>query len=362
MYLVIVNVIVLSERSDMSKIGIVVLFVLAGILIPAYMLIRTKLVRNGSILKKEYSGSLKGLFAVYIALHHLALLSEPSSAILLPLKNVGYLCVSFFFLMSGYGLAMGYSRNGLKDFIKKRIIKIYIPYFLSIVVIGFLYLAFMDGVKVSDIFIKALLMKTIDSDGILWYVFVQIIMYVFFWVSFKFVPARNNNIFKLMTLFILTCLYILYCKVTAANLWRYNTVLCFPLGVCISLYKEKVIELISCHYKKILASMVCLFLFGFILVMLNKHSFVMSVLSSLMFACLTVLISFLTEIHSKLLLFLGNISYEYYIFQLPIIRIVMKNIKTDYFYSIIIVLATTVMAFFVHSISEKISRVLLKER
>jgi peptidoglycan/LPS O-acetylase OafA/YrhL len=80
----------------------------------------------------------------------------------------------------------------------------------------------------------------------------------------------------------------------------------------------------------------------------------MSVMSSLLFACLTVFISYKLSIKSKVLSFLGDISYEFYIFQLPIIHIVLHNItaKIDYLYSFIVVIVTIALAFCAHKISD----------
>ena len=343
----------------MSSVGVIVLFVLTGVVMPIFLLSQVCGSSESAILDKSFSGCLKGLFAVYIALGHLVLLSEPSTSLLLPLQNFGYLCVAFFFMMSGYGLTLGYLKGGLKGFAKKRIFKIYVPYMVATLIIGLLYLAFMEDIKISDILIKALLMRPVYADRMLWYVFVQVLMYIFFWISFKFAPDKKNNLYKLLVLLALTLAYIAVCKVIHESLWSYKTVLCFPLGVGIALYKDKVISIIKKYFLIFVLPASVLCIIGFAFVCLNKHNFVMSIMSSFLFACVTLFLSYkFTTIKSKVLSFLGDISYEYYIFQLPIIHIVMHNIdaKIDYLYSPVIVLVTMVLALLAHKIADFICK------
>lgn len=354
----IIKIIVYEVTNNMSTIGIIVLLILSGILIPVFVLSQTGKTTGDIILDKDFSGSLKGIFAVYIALGHLVLISETTYPLLMPLKNFGYLCVAFFFLMSGYGLTLGYLRGGLKDFAKKRVLKIYIPYVISSLIIGFLYLAFMDDVKVLDIFIKSLLMKPVYADRILWYVFVQVLMYIFFWISFKFIPEKKNNLFKLLGLLGLTLAYIVVCKVIHESLWRYKTVLCFPLGVFVGLYKDQVISLIKKYFAVFVVPAIPVCAVGFAFAIMDKHSFITSLVSALLFACLAVFVSYKVSIRSKILHFLGDISYEFYIFQLPIIHITLKNIdsKIDYLYPIIIIIVTTLLAYCAHLLSDFICK------
>ena len=342
----------------MSTVGVIVLFILGGILMPIFLLSQVRRSSENAILDKSFSGCLKGLFAVFIALGHLVLLSEPSTSLLLPLQNFGYLCVAFFFMMSGYGLTLGYLKGGLKGFAKKRILKIYVPYMVATLMIGLLYLAFMEDVKISDILIKALIMRPVYADRMLWYVFVQVLMYIFFWISFKFIPEKKNNLFKLLGLLGLTLAYIVVCKVIHESLWRYKTVLCFPLGVFVGLYKDQVISLIKKYFAVFVVPAIPVCAVGFAFAIMDKHSFITSLVSALLFACLAVFVSYKVSIRSKVLHFLGDISYEFYIFQLPIIHITLKNIdsKIDYLYPIIIIIVTTLLAYCAHLLSDFICK------
>ena len=90
-----------------------------------------KLGKDVSFLCKANTDSFRGVAIVCIIFHHV-IQQIKNPGLLLGFKGVGYLFVSCFFFLSGYGLTIAYLNNDnyLNKFLKKRLFKIYLPFVL----------------------------------------------------------------------------------------------------------------------------------------------------------------------------------------------------------------------------------------
>ncbi len=177
---------------------------------------------------KEVSSLLKFLCCIIIALHHYAqyaIISGNSSDIFIFFlsSQCGYLAVSTFFFLSGYGLNISFSRNRLsfRTYISKRLAKVYLP----AVIVTILWLIILDLLEVKSISLPqgnvcypVLFVGLIKAfcfcfyDSILWFVKVIVALYVvfFFYKQFNLKQIK----YKIIALLLLTVLTMLIVCVT----------------------------------------------------------------------------------------------------------------------------------------------------
>ena len=164
--------------------------------------------RNGAssetYLSIDNTKKLRGILAIAIVLHHI---SEKTIAIgkLFPLMvHAGYLVVAVFFFLSGYGCLVSYKKKGrayLKGFWKNRILYLLLVYVLFIA----LYALYFKLLGREVTFIGVLYSfgegRPIAMNS--WYIVVQLLMYVFFYVAYIVPNLKNWHRIVLVFIFLL---------------------------------------------------------------------------------------------------------------------------------------------------------------
>ena len=79
------------------------------------------------MISKEDTQLLKGLAIMMVIIQHIGQILHIS--VLNPLGPIG---VCLFLFISGYGLSFSYEKNGRSGYFVKRVLKVYIPYLVSI--------------------------------------------------------------------------------------------------------------------------------------------------------------------------------------------------------------------------------------
>ena len=160
--------------------------------------------------------ALKGLFAVYVVLHHLCTYFADFYPSFYTFKYAGFLMVGGFFLISGYGLMYGVLNkdNYLSGFFKKRILSILIPYYI-------INLFYLYARKISGVLTKKYVVMSLFGIN-LWYVFAILVLYVLFFASFKIFGKKTGvyatGIFVLLYILIMYTLYSKF-NVSVLSFW-----------------------------------------------------------------------------------------------------------------------------------------------
>ena len=155
-----------------------------------------------SVLSKRRN-DLFGISIVSIVIFHF-FLSCQNAGVHTALANqyvalVGRVGVPIFLVLSGMGLFFSLSRNyNLKDFYKKRLVRILIPYLIVSVIHFFLryiiiqgkgFLAFLKGVFFIDFITK--------GNSQFWFIALMLIMYAVYPLLFKIFKSGKRNLLKL---------------------------------------------------------------------------------------------------------------------------------------------------------------------
>lgn len=180
--------------------------------------------------KKEVSSALdisnaralRGFSAIEIMLGHIGI--STGNIIQYPNRKAGILFVGIFFMISGYGLAYGYSNKKayLKTFFRRRYSAILIP---SIIVIA------IEALYSRDISISFIFEKSAR-----WYITELLILYLVFFVSYRLCKEKGWIVVAAISMALILIAY----AMGLSNPW-YGSTLCFSQGMFFLLFKAEFI-------------------------------------------------------------------------------------------------------------------------
>ena len=192
----------------------------------------------------QSTSGMKGIMAIMIIFHHIS--QHVTTGITFSNFNyMGWYIVSVFFFLSGYGLYTQFTikDNYLYNFFKKRVFKLLYRYLLLIII--YLIYRVIKGENINFQFFINLFRKndTIIYYG--WFINAILILYITFYISFKFTKYRENAILINISLSIFYIWASIYFQHGA---WEYVSIMSFNLGMIWSEYKQKIDRCFSNNY------------------------------------------------------------------------------------------------------------------
>ena len=279
------------------------------------------LTRREEYLSRENTQALKGVLAIAVFLSHLIPASGVfGTSILNTLFHMlGYLSVSLFFFLSGYGLMASYSKRK-HEYVKKMPVEKILPFYCIIVFLVLLYQIF--GLLIGDSFDWMRLIgsltfgETIIANG--WYLQVQLVLYILFFLVFGCV---KDSAFK--QIFTLGAVCILFIAVLIAlgfsSTW-YECIPSFLLGIVWYLHKKNIDKILGNNKRWFVLLSISFILFialvlGGKLITLTYINIFLKTLSALTFAVFAMILIFNIPIKFSVANFLGKYSLEIYVMQ-----------------------------------------------
>lgn len=313
-----------------------------------------------NFLSLSQSKALQGFAAICILLHHIAQNTcapwlEPDETIpgLEPFVPIGYLCVALFLFCSGYGLMKSYKskENYLKDFLLRRALH---PFFLLIVtdIILILLMSYFPHLFFEDNYIPIPTPFHMGGAVLIneysWFIYAIIIMYIAFYLSFKFCPKCKIAI---LLVFLASFGYMAFCDWWMYGNWWFNTIILFPLGLLFAEYEVHLISLIKANYEKLLGATPILFLICFFAgenpnalwyaLNLPPSYFIQHWLTlgfqmaaAVLFMFLLILFSMKIQIGNRILSFFGVITAEIYLFHTILLQIFSTPVENSKLFTI----------------------------
>lgn len=211
------------------------------------------------VYNRDQTDFLKGICAVAIMLHHFTGKIEHHmfGAVYSVYMNAGYLAVAVFMMISGYCLMLQYEKKRqkyLEGFLKKRVLRIYIPFILCTIFVGIL-----KGNTFTRIFQNILTFNfTIESSGMpnaTWFV----IAILFFSICFYFVAMYMKTEWLVEGMFAVAGAWIILCLLVGVGKWWYNTAWAFPIGILVCRYRKCLYNKTAKHFGIISIVLVGLF-------------------------------------------------------------------------------------------------------
>lgn len=194
--------------------------------------------KQNKYLSYDSTNCLKGIFAIFVLLHHLYQYSGllKNSAIGLAFQALGYLSVGMFFFYTGYGMMVSKNKLGyVKSIGKKRILPLYLFYVFLIILYAIWRLVLHCSVSPMEVLQSLLFGKTIVPLG--WYFQVIFVVYLLLWLVFT-VAKRDLECISVTGIALV--IYCIICnKCGLASTW-YESIFCVLLGMIWAAYKDMI--------------------------------------------------------------------------------------------------------------------------
>ena len=318
---------------------------------------------NNDYLGVKSTTGLKGFLALGIVFHHLSQWVTTGEEF----SNFGYMgtyIVSVFFFLSGYGLYVQNDRKEdyLDNFLSKRLSKILTPF----ITISSIYLIYrnLNGQELTIPFFVNLFKKgsTVIYNG--WFVDIIILMYIFFYISFK---MFSNRTISILINTILIVVYIILAIRLEYGFWWYNSSLPFVLGLLWAKNKEYIDRVLRNYYFVILVLITGLLFLShqydvvykkLHLVDAYSYAFLANI-DNVIFTLFFILIVRKIDFSNNYLLFLGKVSFELYMIHGLVISIFGKYFATsrlnDVIFTTSVLIVSIFLAWLINGIINKIS-------
>lgn len=310
-------------------------------------------------LSKSNTNCLKGILSICILIHHLYQRSNWLHDIWLGavFQYMGYLAVSLFFFISGYGLMYSYQTKKaeyIKNFPKNRLLTFYCVCILSVVIYTLFDWICGKNFKVTDILQSLTFGNTLVKSG--WYLQTIFIFYILFYFSAKY--CRTNT--ALISMICCgTFLYIGLCLCLKLMPTWYDSIWCFAFGILWCACKKN-IDYFVCRKEKnlIILGIALSFCISFILgtqefIGLIYIRLAFKMLSAVFFSALSILLLMRLPIQNILTRNLGKISLEIYVIHglvLELFRGKFIFINDDLFYAVMVIAVVLCLAVMLHFI------------
>ncbi len=306
---------------------------------------------------KQTSTQLKGILAFLILFHHISLFYSNFGYLFPHLSTIGYLCAGCFFALSGYGLTKErmLSKLSFTEYIRKRLKGVVCPF-------GFATLVYLcwEIIICNNRDILNLFKQFCEGDLVKhsWYIIVSIVLYFIFGLIFY-----HKIKHKELTIFAASIVIILFLWITfKENMFWYRSLMCFWFGV---VYAEKY------DYQHSFRDIVINFLLSgilFVAVMLiyqpalKNGSYHLLLLGAIMNISSIMLVATLFgllsryDYHSPIWIFMGNISYEIYMYQGLAMGIVERLLGDGYAEGYVIIPCIVVLTVVIALVANWIGR------
>ena len=308
---------------------------------------------NVDYLSNKSTKSLKGLLALFIIFHHVSQ-KITTGANFSNFEYMGRYIVALFFFLSGYGLYFQYSNDAtyMENFLRKRLTRIFIPFFVFIV-IYVIYRASLGEVVNVDFFLSFWR----DHSNIIyngWFINSIIVLYVIFYVSFK----KKDSKIAIFKLVFFTLVYVFWKAYQNHGDWEYVSIMAFFLGVFWMKDRSLIDKFIEKNYFVLLVSFsILMYVFRHYEVIMknigitNKYVYygIVGNLCTMIFVVYFLLLTNKLNFSNKYLDFLGNISFEIYMIHGLVMhypgKFFVSSAVNDVIYTIVVLLVSIVFAY-----------------
>ncbi|MBQ4317195.1 MAG: acyltransferase [Clostridia bacterium] len=321
-----------------------------------------KPIRNGiheDFLSVESGKSIRGLLALIIVLHHLAnrFSAAESGVVFRIFCDIGFLAVSIFFFISGYGLQKQHieKENYSKGFLLKRLPTVLIPY----IIVNVIYWA-MSFLYEKPLGILDILKGLIDGSPVVahsWYIISIIVFYIAFAVLMWICKKRHGLMLLLASVFYVV--YAFVCIKLNYGAWWYNTAFVLIFGMIWAVYEKQIMNLLKKCYWLVSVISVIAFAVMFIAArFLPESDFpIKSILASAFFSVLALLVFAKIKFENPILKFVGKISLELYLCHEIFIILFRSNvcfIENNLVYSLISIFSALIFAWLLNLTNVKL--------
>lgn len=275
-------------------------------------------------LDKKQTDAVKGLFILMVFLSHIMLEIRVSGFRPVGVSDLvgfhirsefGQLIVVLFLFYSGYGVMKAIKDKGksyLDHFPRRRLLTTLLNYDVAVVCYVVLNLLFGVGMSMKQVGGAFIGWNSVGNSN--WYIFVILCCYSVTWISGKLFPRNAVGIF-LMTTFLVFLGEVTLAFLKDNQTWWYNTMLCYPAGMFLSMHKQRLTFFFKHYYWYILGVLLIVFLFLHVSKGIPSPLGIAYNVKSIVFCFLVVLTTLKVKIGNRFLYWLGASVFPIYIYQ-----------------------------------------------
>lgn len=320
---------------------------------------------------KEYlsitsTNCIKGIFILFVffshAMQYISVNHWYDSTILYLRGHLSQLIVVMFLFYSGYGVYESFKKKGIpyaNSMPKNRILKTLFHFDIAVLCYIVLNLCLQNPMTTKQIALSFIGWTSVGNSN--WYIFATLGLYIITYASIKAFPKKQ----AILSIWIQTFLFILFISIFRGsyNAYCYNTLLCFPLGITYSYYKDSIEKAIQKNNFAYLVSFFTSLLATFVFYYLRTDNLWCYELWAISFTLLIVLITMKVHLQSPILNWLGkNLFWLYILQRIPMLILQYYRITNyPYLFFIISFIATILLAYEFSFIFQKIDKKLFKK-
>ena len=258
-------------------------------------------------LDKDSSLELRGVGMIMIVLTH-ATAGAPLNASFF-WSVTGIVGVALCFFLSGYGLFKSWKNkeNYLQAFLPKKLVRVLAPYIIVYALFIASCMLLKEKLPLTRAFFELATLQMGRSP--LWYMKVQLLLYVLFYISFRFSKQEHMKI--IMQALLTFAYYSIAILLDIPDYW-YNTCLFFPLGLILARYEKQLIPILVGMKSQLISLAILMLTYGviyfrgWIIPVLVENTYMITFI-----ICLIGAASYFTG--SKCLKIMGRYSMEVYL-------------------------------------------------
>lgn len=294
--------------------------ILLLLLLIAFLLVAVKPSKN--VLLQSYCSipqtqTIKGFFVVIVFFSHfcsyVSLNAWYDSVVLKGCSYLGQLMVAPFLFYSGYGVFESVKKKGgnyIKQFPEKRILKVLLHFDLAVLL--FLALDFLIGHPVSLYKFVLSLVAWESIGNSTWFIFAILCTYAFAYAGLSL--FKGDLKYSLIVVVVLSLLYMVVMSRLKSDYW-YDTILAFPLGCSLSLFRDSFNNFVSKKYITLGGGGLCIVVLFIAKMGFIPSDFINSQMALFAFCGTVIFLSLHIRLESKILSWFGSFIFEIYILQ-----------------------------------------------
>ncbi|MBR3358351.1 MAG: acyltransferase [Solobacterium sp.] len=286
----------------------------------------------------------RGFFAVLVILHHMAQRVTEAGLIRIYI-DIGYLAVAGFFFYSGYGL-MKKGIEQKKGYFRRRLPGIILPYILTLVIYWIIYALTGDVKNFGSLMAEHL--HNTSGISFLWFIFVYVFWIVFLGIALKMI---RSDIGILYAAILFSAGFLgLFLVFIPSLYWIYDSILLLPLGCAWAYYEKNVLRFIREHYASVLLSSFLLFCVTLYRPASNVLRIASYLVSAIVFMILLNTVTMKRRPLSRILSFLGSISYEIYLLHGIPITFLRNVLPNEALWTLSVLIIAVLSAWMMHTL------------
>ena len=312
-------------------------------------------------LSMETTRVLKGIFALLILIHHLAFNVTGSTPLWL-LHNVGFIAVSVFFFISGYGMTKQFLQNPTykQGFLKKRFAAVLIPY-LMYTLLYWVYAA-LFGTIYSPLRVLGAIAAGSPIVANSWYIICILVFYPVFYLLMAL--GKKHKALMVFGALAFWVVYELVCYNLGFGPWWFNSFHIIILGMVWALYEKQILAYVKPRYSVLMIGMVVLFAEvwyfrdAYINAVKGENPFpYFKLVIAVVFTVAVILLQLKFRFGNRILRFFGDYCLDVYLCQgmvLSFFRTGIFTIWNDALYFLVCILVTSALAVLMNKANKRV--------